>query len=162
MGPQTKGALYGLTAALLFGVSAPLAKLFLSEVSPVLLAGLLYAGAGLGLAVYDWGRTRVRSGAFGEVPLRRADCPLVMGIVGLGGILGPILMLSGLQRLSGVFGSLLLNLEAPFTVLVAVGWFNEHLTRREAAGRRHHAVRLRDWSGMRRSSLSAMCSVCSN
>lgn len=101
MGPQTKGALYGLTAALLFGVSAPLAKLFLSEVSPVLLAGLLYAGAGLGLAVYDWGRTRVRSGAFGEVPLRRADCPLVIGIVGLGGILGPILMLSGLQRLSG-------------------------------------------------------------
>lgn len=134
MGPQTKGALYGLTAALLFGVSAPLAKLFLSEVSPVLLAGLLYAGAGLGLAVYDWGRTRVRSGAFGEVPLRRADCPLVIGIVGLGGILGPILMLSGLQRLSGVFGSLLLNLEAPFTVLVAVGWFNEYLTRREALG----------------------------
>jgi hypothetical protein len=36
MGPQTKGALYGLTAALLSGVSAPIAKLFLSDVSPVL------------------------------------------------------------------------------------------------------------------------------
>lgn len=33
-----------------------------------------------------------------------------------------------------MFGSLLLNLEAPFTVLVAVGWFNEYLTRREALG----------------------------
>ncbi|MBP8154126.1 MAG: hypothetical protein KAX87_02490 [Nitrospira sp.] len=46
MGPQTKGALYGLTAALLSGVSAPIAKVFLSDVSPVCMAGLLHAGGG--------------------------------------------------------------------------------------------------------------------
>ncbi|MGH7231553.1 MAG: DMT family transporter, partial [Nitrospiraceae bacterium] len=49
-----------------------------------------------------------------------------------GGILGPVLLLVGLQRLSAVVGSLLLNLEAPFTILLAVGFFREHLGRREA------------------------------
>ncbi len=40
-------------------------------------------------------------------------------------------MLSGLARLSGVAGSLLLNLEAPFTILLAILGFGEHLGRRE-------------------------------
>src|SRR6266852_1595723 len=49
-------------------------------------------------------------------------------------MLGPFLMLWGLERLSGVLTSLLLNLEAPFTVLVAVLVFREHLVRLELAG----------------------------
>jgi drug/metabolite transporter (DMT)-like permease len=134
MSPHTKGALYGLTAALLFGMSAPVAKLFLAEVSPVLMAGLLYAGGGLGLLLCEWGRRRWGSAIVDDAPLRRADLPLLTGIVCLGGMGGPILMLLGLQRLSGVFGSLLLNLEAPFTIVLAVGLFKEHLTRKEAAG----------------------------
>jgi drug/metabolite transporter (DMT)-like permease len=47
---------------------------------------------------------------------------------------GPFLMLWGLERLSGVITSLLLNLEAPFTVLVAVLVFREHLARLELGG----------------------------
>ena len=39
-------------------------------------------------------------------------------------------MLLGLQRVSGVTGSLLLNLEAPFTMFIAVLLFGEHLDRR--------------------------------
>jgi drug/metabolite transporter (DMT)-like permease len=41
-------------------------------------------------------------------------------------------MLWGLGRLSGLAGSLLLNLETPFTIALAVLVFGEHLTRREA------------------------------
>jgi drug/metabolite transporter (DMT)-like permease len=41
-------------------------------------------------------------------------------------------MLWGLGGLSGVVASLLLNLEGPFTVLIAVAFFGEHLGRREA------------------------------
>ena len=41
----------GLIAALLFGASAPLAKLLLGEVEPIPLAALLYLGSGLGLLV---------------------------------------------------------------------------------------------------------------
>jgi len=134
MGPSTKGALYGLTAALLAGVSAPISKLFLSDVSPLHIAGLLYPGGGLGLVICEWGRRRWGGATVDEAPLRRADLPLLSGMVCLGGMVGPILMLSGLQRLSGVFGSLLLAMEAPFTILLAVGLFKEHLTRQEAAG----------------------------
>ncbi len=44
-------ALFALAAAALFGVSTPLAKLLLDEISPVVLAGLLYLGSGRGLAL---------------------------------------------------------------------------------------------------------------
>ena len=40
-----------LLAALLFGASTPLAKVLLRDVSPVLLAGLLYLGSGIGLGL---------------------------------------------------------------------------------------------------------------
>jgi hypothetical protein len=38
-----RGAIYGLVAAALFGLSAPIAKHLLAEVRPQVLAGLLYA-----------------------------------------------------------------------------------------------------------------------
>ena len=88
----------GLLAAALFGVSAPISKRLLGGVSPQVLAGLLYLGAGLALTLY------------------RALRPAV-------------LMLFGLQRTSAVTSSLLLNLEAPFTIALAVLVFREHLGR---------------------------------
>ena len=47
--------LYALIAALGFGLSAPLAKLLLASASPLLLAGLLYLGAGAFLGSPAWG-----------------------------------------------------------------------------------------------------------
>jgi drug/metabolite transporter (DMT)-like permease len=49
-----------------------------------------------------------------------------------GGALGPVLMLIGLQRVSGVAGALLLNLEAVFTMALAVLLFGDRLSRDEA------------------------------
>jgi len=43
-------------------------------------------------------------------------------------------MFHGLAQLSAVTGSLLLNLEGPFTALIAVGLLGEHLAKREALG----------------------------
>lgn len=121
-GGQAAGAAFGLGAAALFGLSAPLAKVLLGEVSPVLLAGLLYLGAAAGLWLH-----RVIRPTTSEARLRRADVPRLAGVVLAGGILGPVLMLLGLQRVTALAGSLLLNLEAPFTVLLAVAVFREHL-----------------------------------
>jgi len=42
--------IHALLAAALFGASTPFAKLLVGEMSPWLLAGLLYLGSGLGLA----------------------------------------------------------------------------------------------------------------
>jgi drug/metabolite transporter (DMT)-like permease len=130
---KRQGALFGLAAAVLFGISPPFAKLLLPESGPVLTAGLLYLGAGLGLLLFEMTGRPFHLGVK-EAPVRRADVGLLAGVILVGGMLGPFLMLYGLARLSGVLTSLLLNLEAPFTVLVAVLVFREHLVRLELAG----------------------------
>lgn len=119
-----RGALYGLLAAALFGLSAPLAKRLLGEISPQVLAGLLYLGAGI--ALHTWCALRPTTD---EPPLNRRDVPTLVGIVVTGGVIGPLLMLLGLERVSAVAGSLLLNLEGPFTIALAVLVFREHVGR---------------------------------
>ncbi len=123
------GAARGLAAAALFGASTPVAKLLVPGAGPFLLAGLLYVGAGLGLLAAGGLR---RQGT--EAPLRRSDLPVLAGMIVAGGVVGPLLLVLGLARLSGASASLLLNLEAPFTIVLAVLALHEHLSRREAAG----------------------------
>jgi drug/metabolite transporter (DMT)-like permease len=122
---QRTGALLALLAAASFGLSAPLAKLLVAQAPPVLLAGLLYVGTGLGLSLLLLVPSRERR----EAPLCRGDLGLLAGVVLCGGVLGPVLMLWGLARTSGIAGALLLNLEAPLTILLAVVLFGEHLGR---------------------------------
>jgi drug/metabolite transporter (DMT)-like permease len=105
-------------------MSAPLAKLLLGQVAPILLAGLLYLGAALGLWLH-----RLVSGPTREAALGRPDTPKLAAIVVAGGVLGPVLMLLGLERVTALAGALLLNLEAPLTVVVAAVFFREHLGR---------------------------------
>ena len=131
MRADLKGAAAALGAAVLFGLSAPLAKLLLADARPLCLGGLLYLGAGLGLLLLSIVFPRLRSRS-SEAPLRRADIGLLVPIIAAGGVLGPLLMLTGLSRVSGLVGSLALNLEAPFTILLAVLVFREHLSLRAA------------------------------
>jgi len=126
-----RGIVHGLLAAAFFGLSAPLAKQVLTVTGPVLLAGLLYLAGGLSLTAVA-GVKAARGRRSAEARLVRADAPYLLGIIVLGGIAGPILILLGLQRVSGFVGSLLLNLEAPLTMLIAVVFFREHLARWEA------------------------------
>ncbi|MDH5427734.1 MAG: EamA family transporter [Nitrospirota bacterium] len=129
------GPLCGLGAALLFGLTTPLIKLILPVYDLLPIAGLLYVGAGLGLGLCEIFLTSTKQPVFSqpETPIQRADISPLLGIILTGGILGPILMLYGLQRISGVVGSLLLNLEAPLTILLAVTFFHEHLGKREVS-----------------------------
>lgn len=126
----SQGALCGLSAAALFGLSAPLAKLLLPHVGVLPLASLLYLGAGLGLVA--WGLLPRSHAAAHEPALRRSDVPPLVAIVALGGVIGPILMLVGLARVSAVAGALLLNLEGPLTIVLALLLFGEHLGLRGA------------------------------
>jgi drug/metabolite transporter (DMT)-like permease len=125
--PQLLGALFGLCAAASFGLAAPLAKRLLGEFPPVLLAGVLYLGATVALA-----SLRALGMPKGELALGREDVAKLAGVVVSGGVLGPVLMLIGLARVSALSASLLLNLEAPLTMLLSVAVFGEHLGRRAA------------------------------
>lgn len=124
---ELTGVGYALGAAALFGASTPAAKLLLSELSPLMLSALLYLGAALALSAYRF----IPIFAPREAQITRRDLPAICGIIFFGGIVGPLLMFLGLQRLSALTGSLLLNLEGPFTGLIAVGLLGEHLGRRE-------------------------------
>lgn len=119
-----RGAVFGLLAAALFGLSAPLAKRLLGEMTPQVLAGLLYLGSGVGLSLWRFFRPGTS-----EAPVSRSDAPLLAVVALAGGVIGPLLMLIGLDRVSAVAGSLLLNLEGPFTMAIAVLVFREHLGR---------------------------------
>jgi drug/metabolite transporter (DMT)-like permease len=122
------GAAAALAAALLFGASAPLAKLLLHTISPWLMAGLLYLGAGLGLLVY---RTLRRAPA---VRLQRGEGTWLAAAVLCGGVLGPVLLMLGLAHMPAVSASLLLNAEGVFTALLAWFVFRENFDRRIALG----------------------------
>ena len=48
---NSRAIVYALLSAALFGVSTPAAKVLLGSTDPTVLAGLLYCGAGLGVAI---------------------------------------------------------------------------------------------------------------
>jgi drug/metabolite transporter (DMT)-like permease len=122
-----------LLSAVLFGASTPFAKLLLGTVDPWMMAGLLYLGAGFGLAVVHLSRS-----AFGipavEAPLRRQDAPWLGLVILSGGVGGPLLLMFGLARTDAASASLLLNLEGLATVGIAWLAFHENVDRKLLLG----------------------------
>ncbi len=124
-----------LLSAALFGVSTPAAKALLGSVDPVVLAGLLYCGAGLGVAILRRiGRALVSPAHAPEVALTHRELPWLAGAIAAGGILGPILLMVGLARTEAATASLLLTLEGVATALMAWFIFHENFDRRIALG----------------------------
>jgi drug/metabolite transporter (DMT)-like permease len=123
-----QGVTYALSAALLFGMGTPLAKLLLAQVSPLMLAALLYLGSGLGLAVV---RAFKRERA---VLPHGTQWAWLAGAVLSGGVAGPVLLMLGLQGFSAAGASLLLNAEGVLTALLAWFVFKENFDRRIAMG----------------------------
>ncbi len=117
-------------AALLFGASAPLAKLLLGNVEPIPLAALLYLGSGLGmLPVYALRRAAAPEHQ-AEAHIARADIPWLAGAVLAGGVAAPIVLLFSLRSTPAATASLLLNFEGVATTLIAALAFREAIGRR--------------------------------
>lgn len=125
---MSSGSVYALTAALLFGLGTPLAKLLLANVPPLMLAALLYLGSGIGLALL---RMLLRKTS--QLP-RGKEWFWLAGAVLAGGVAGPVLLMLGLSGFSASGASLLLNSEAVFTALLAWFVFKENFDRRIALG----------------------------
>jgi drug/metabolite transporter (DMT)-like permease len=119
-----------LLAALLFGASTPFAKMLAGDVPPIMLAGLLYLGSGIGL----WALRLLRVRHAPVPSLSVQDWMWFLIAVGVGGVLGPVLLMYGLQRTPASSASLLLNLEAVFTALIAWIGFRENTDRRLILG----------------------------
>lgn len=125
---RNAGVQAALVAAVLFGAGTPIAKLLLSDVSPWMLAGLLYLGSGVGLGIYRVVRRSAR------VRLNRRELLPLSGAVLFGGVLGPVLLMFGLVGMPASGASLLLNAEGVATALLAWFVFKENFDRRIALG----------------------------
>jgi drug/metabolite transporter (DMT)-like permease len=127
------GVPLALGSAVLFGATPPISKILLESTSPLLLAGMLYLGAGLGLAACSVIR-RSAGHAAAETPLRRADLPWLAAAIVMGGIVGPLLLMLGLVATTASSAALLLNLEGLATMGIAWVIFRENVDRRLLLG----------------------------
>jgi drug/metabolite transporter (DMT)-like permease len=127
------GAPLALLSAALFGASTPVAKALLGEMTPWLLAGILYLGSGIGLAAIHRARRLLGIG-MAEAPLRRADMPRLAAVVLCGGIVAPVLLMLGLTTTEAASASLLLNLEGVLTLGIAWLVFRENVDLRIGLG----------------------------
>jgi drug/metabolite transporter (DMT)-like permease len=117
-----------LLAAVLFGISTPLSKLLLSHLSPIMLAALLYLGAGSGMFAL---RLIIKANRplSKEAGIARKDLPFTIGMVILD-ISAPILLLVGLTTTAAANVSLLSNFEIAATALLALWLFKETIGQR--------------------------------
>ncbi|MBI5805825.1 EamA family transporter [candidate division TA06 bacterium] len=119
-----------LLAATLFGLSAPLAKLLLGEIEPVMLAALLYLGCGFGLLTLKLVSRLAGSRLTVEALPSQNDFGWLAGATLVGGVAAPIVMMLSLKQTTAATASLLLNFESIATVLIAVLLFKEAVGRR--------------------------------
>ncbi|MGM9613649.1 MAG: cobalt ECF transporter T component CbiQ [Butyricicoccus sp.] len=128
MKEQTKSAAFALLAAVLYAVGTPLSKVLLGGVGPVMMAALLYLGAGIGLLLLG-GARRLAGQANRELPLTRGELPYTIGMVVLD-IAAPILLMVGLTMTSAAGAALLNNFEIVATALIALLVFREPVSGR--------------------------------
>ena len=115
-----RGTLLALLSALAFGVTTPLVQRIVQRTGagPFATAMALYLGAALvGLA------TRSKS----EPPVTRSHVGRLVAVAIAGAVIAPALLVWGLRRTSGTSGSLMLNLEALFTIALARAFYKEHV-----------------------------------
>jgi len=121
--------LYAFAAAALYAIAAPLSKMLLHELSPAMLAGLLYLGAGVGMSVVGlFRRNRSNIARFAI-----SDRVYVVLMVALD-VAAPILLLVGLKTTAAANASLLNNFEIVATSLFAFFSFGEKISRRVGIG----------------------------
>jgi drug/metabolite transporter (DMT)-like permease len=102
----------------------------LGEVSPLVLAAILYLGSGIGLAAW----LALRPGDAKPARFAKGDWPWIAAAILAGGVAAPILLMYGLSHSDAASASLLLNLESVLTAAIAWTVFRENVDRRVLAG----------------------------
>jgi drug/metabolite transporter (DMT)-like permease len=127
------GQFLAILSAALFGVSPVLCKLLIGEMSPALLAGLLYLGSGIGLQLYLLLQGRNSFQELGRISSQNRL--KLLGAVLSGGIIAPLCLTYGIKYGTASEVTLLLNLETVATTLIAWLIFKEYIGPRVWAGK---------------------------
>lgn len=125
---QIRPIFYAVLAAILYGISAPVSKVLLTEVTPVFMAALLYLGAGMGMLLVKLYSVLVKKQKI-EASLTRHEMPYILGMILLD-IMAPILFMLGLEMTSSSNVALLNNFEIVATSVLAMIFFKEAIGKR--------------------------------
>ncbi|ACL15412.1 DMT family transporter [Methanosphaerula palustris] len=132
-GLQRRAVIQALLSASFFGATIPLSKLFLEDVGPLQVSGLLYSGGGVTLLVWT-----VLLFLGGKIPadrwIRKTDLPWLSGAVLVGGVTAPVVLMIALTVTPAATASLLLTTEGIATALLATLFFSEQIRRPIWAG----------------------------
>lgn len=126
--PVAAGVALAAGAAVAFGVTTPFVARFGEGVGPLGTAALLYGGAAaVSLVTLPMGAARGRR-------LERRDAPWVAGVALAGACVAPVLLAWGVRQTGALTASLVLNLEALFTLVLGAWIHKEGLGRRVVLG----------------------------
>lgn len=123
-GPIASGVILAIVSAIAFGLTTPVIAWSADDAGPLTTASLLYGGAVIASLAM-----RVRGRPSGT-PLLRRDAPRIVAIAIAGAAIAPVCLAWGIARTGATAGSLVLNLEATLTVLLAWMLYREPLGRR--------------------------------
>lgn len=122
---KIRATLFALLAAAFYAVNVPLSKLLLAHIAPVMMAALLYLGAGIGIGALSL----VGGKRDSAEKLDRKDLPYVLGMIVLD-ISAPIFLMLGIRYGTSSAASLLGNFEIVATALIALVVFHEAVSKR--------------------------------
>lgn len=117
-----------ILAALLYGISSPISKVLLTELPPMLMAALLYLGAGFGMVGISIYNIVMNKEQF-EAKMTVKETPYIIGMILLD-IVAPIFLMLGLTMTTSANASLLNNFEIVATSLIALFIFKETIGKR--------------------------------
>lgn len=119
---------FAILAASLYGISAPISKLLLVELSPTLMAALLYLGAGFGMLIVNAIKVLFKRETL-EASMTKRELPYVVAMILLD-IAAPIFLMLGLSMTTSSTASLLNNFEIVATSMIAMVIFKEAIGKR--------------------------------
>jgi drug/metabolite transporter (DMT)-like permease len=119
-----QGFVFAIASAIFFSFNVPISKILLDFVSPYWLASLLYFGAGLGTLLY-YQFTKKKTTTHGKV----SNQTFWYGLMIILDIFAPIFFLIGVKETNGSLVGLLSNAELIFTLMIALLFFREKLSR---------------------------------
>ncbi len=133
------GYVAAIGSAILFGLSSALNKIALQNVSPTVVAGLIYFLAGILLFAIRYSPLcKIILSKLGscdvELGLTKKNYLALALIIVCGSVIAPFLLLNGLNQTTAINSSLLLNAESLFTVAIAFAFLNERCSKREYIG----------------------------
>ncbi|MDD4111052.1 MAG: DMT family transporter [Clostridia bacterium] len=113
-----------ILAAILYAINVPFSKILIEQISPTMLAGFLYLGAGIGISIIYLFRFKREDKT---KRLSKSDLPYVIGMVVLD-VAAPILLMFGIKYGTASSASLLSNFEIVATSLIALLIFKEKIS----------------------------------